>query len=65
MWKLFNFKWDKRTLYNVLKFPFIITLRVPFVLLLWFAEWVVDWSEIIADKLPTWETRDTKPTEWY
>lgn len=65
MWKMLNFKWDKRTLYNVLKFPFIITLRVPIVLFLWFAGYVESKSNVISDKLPAWETRDTKPTEWF
>jgi len=53
----FNLKWDRRTLFNILKVPFIILIRVPVILSIWGMEWVIDWSEIIEDKLPAWKTR--------
>ena len=57
MWKLFNFKWDKRTLHNILKFPFIICIRVPFVLIYWAVEWLHDNMEYWSDYMPGWESK--------
>ena len=56
MLKLLNFRYDKRTLYNILKFPLIIFVRVPVTLFFWGIEWINDWSEVIHDKLPGWKT---------
>jgi hypothetical protein len=57
IWHSLNLKWDKRTLYNVLKFPFIVFVRIPIVLFFWGIEWINDWSEVITDKLPAWQIR--------
>jgi hypothetical protein len=57
MWQKLNFKLDKRTLYNVIKFPFIIFVRTPIVLFFRGIEWLNDKSWKITDKLPGWETR--------
>jgi hypothetical protein len=51
---MFNMKWDKRTAWNIVKFPFII-LGIPVTLFFWGIEWVSDWSEIVTDKLPKWD----------
>ena len=56
MWKLLNFKFDKRTAWNITKFPFIICLRVPVTCFLIIVYWINDWSDIISDKLPGWDT---------
>jgi len=54
MLKIFNFKWDKRTLLNILRLPFIICINIPVVLIIWGIEWLNDWSDIVYDKLPKW-----------
>ncbi len=56
MRKLYNLRWDRRTLYNVLKLPFIISIRVPVVLILMLAQYIEDWSDIIQDYLPGWDS---------
>lgn len=63
MLKLLNFKWDKRTAMNIAKFPLIIVLRIPIALFLIAVCWLNDWSEVIMDKLPAWDTypRNKKP----
>jgi len=51
-----NFKLDKRTIKNVAKFPFII-VGVFITLFFRFIEYLhFEWSEIICDKLPKWDT---------
>jgi hypothetical protein len=57
MWQKLNFKWDKRTLYNVLKFPFIISIRTPIVLFFCGIEWLNDNAYRLTDKLPVWKIR--------
>ena len=56
MWKQFNFKFDKRTAKNIAVTPFIIFIRVPIVLLYWGMEWSVKHLEVIAGKLPGWDS---------
>jgi hypothetical protein len=56
MWKRLNFKWDRRTFKNILKFPLIIFLRIPVTLLFWGIEWVNDRSNFIHNILPGWES---------
>jgi hypothetical protein len=59
MRELFNFKWDKRTAFNIFKFPFIIVIRIPTVILvLRPAEFIYNWSDIIYNNLPSWKTHD-------
>lgn len=59
MHELFNFKWDKRTAFNILKTPFIILIRIPIVILvLWPAEFIYNWSDIIDNNLPLWKSHD-------
>lgn len=58
MRELFNFKWDKRTMFNILKAPFIILIRTPIVLVLWTAELIYNWSDVIYDNLPGWNSND-------
>lgn len=55
MWKLFNFRRDKRTFCNFVKMPLIILITVPVASILIALDWFMDWSEIINDKLPRWE----------
>lgn len=55
MWKLFNFRWDRRTAYNVLKLPFIICIRFPVVLIMLLAQYIEDYSDIIDHYLPGWD----------
>lgn len=55
MLELFNFRWDRRTAYNVLKLPFIICVRVPVVLILLLAQYIEDHSDILQDYLPGWD----------
>jgi len=55
MLKMFNFKLDRRTAFNILKIPAIICLRIPVCLFFWFITWLNDWSEVINDKLPGWD----------
>lgn len=57
MLELFNFKWDMRTLDNILKFPFIICIRIPFVLIYWAVEWLHDNMEYWYDYIPAWKSR--------
>lgn len=56
MKELFNFQWDYRTAFNICKMPFIICLRVPFVLILMFFVWIADNADIISDYLPGWDS---------
>lgn len=56
MWKLFNFRWDRRTAWNLCKMPFIIGLRTPVMLFFLAIEWINDFSEIAQDKLPGWDS---------
>jgi hypothetical protein len=56
LWEMHNFKLDKRTIKNVAKFPFII-VGVFITLFFLFIEYLhFEWSEIICDKLPKWDT---------
>lgn len=55
MLELFNFRWDRRTAYNVLKLPAIICIRLPVVLIMLLAQYIEDWSEVIDHYLPGWD----------
>ncbi len=55
MWKMLNFKRDKRTVKNVLKFPFII-MGGFVTMFFWLIEYIhSEWSEVVCDKLPKWD----------
>lgn len=57
MWQLLNIKLDKRTIYNVLfRLPVILCVRIWFVLLIWFFQWLTKWMEYVYDVMPGWET---------
>lgn len=57
MFEKLNFKWDRRTLLNILKFPIIIFVRIPIVLFFRGIQWLNDNEYKLTDKLPGWETR--------
>lgn len=46
---------DKRTYWNFIKLPFILTLRIPLVLLFWFIVWLGEHVEYIT--LPGWNRK--------
>lgn len=54
--QILNFKLDKRTLFNCIKFPFVICIRVPIVSLYLFLDYLADIGFI--DKLPAWDSRE-------
>jgi hypothetical protein len=54
---MFDLKWDRRTLFNILKFPLIILIRVPVVLFFRGIAYIDDYSEVVIDKLPAWVPR--------
>lgn len=53
---MFNFKFDKRTLFNILKIPAILFIRIPIATFFMLIEYIYDWSDIINDKLPGWDS---------
>lgn len=56
MLQLLNFKWDKRTIYNVLfRLPVILCVRIWFVPLIWFLQWLTKWMEYAYEAMPGWE----------
>lgn len=57
MLKLFNFKWDMRTLCNILKFPFIITIRPLFLLFCIMVDFVYDNMDVLDEYIPAWKSR--------
>lgn len=57
MRKLYNIRWDRRTLYNVLKLPFIISIRVPVITLVILAQYIEDNGDVIEKYLPGWDSK--------
>ena len=57
MLKLFNFKWDMRTLCNILKFPFIITIRPLFFLFFIMVDFAHHNMDNWDDYIPAWKSR--------
>lgn len=57
MLKLFNFKWDMRTLYNILKFPFIITIRPLFFLFFIVVDFAHNNMDEWDEYIPAWKSR--------
>jgi hypothetical protein len=60
MKELLNLCWDKRTAFNIMKFPFIICLRVPVTLFFIGIAYINDWSDVVNDKLPGWDSYSKK-----
>ena len=57
MLKLFNFKWDMRTLCNILKFPFIITIRPLFFLFFIMVDFAHHNMDYWDEYIPAWKSR--------
>lgn len=60
MLKMLNFRCDRRTLFNVLKFPVIVCVRVPVGLFFRGIEWIDSYSDLVMEYMPGWDPGNSR-----